>query len=114
MAGSALGKHPLFKSVSPKKTWEGFIGGIFFTLIASYVVSRFDTQLYLNNWLIIGLLTAVFGTFGDLVESMLKRRANVKDSGNIFPGHGGLLDRIDSLLLTVLAVFVYIKLFEIF
>ena len=114
LAGSAFGKHSFFKSISPKKTWEGFIGGVLLTLIASYIISKLNEDLNLYNWLIIGALTAIFGTFGDLVESMLKRKADVKDSGNIFPGHGGLLDRIDSFLIAVLAVFVYIKLFEIF
>ncbi|MBD5206615.1 MAG: phosphatidate cytidylyltransferase [Bacteroidales bacterium] len=112
LVGSLIGKHKLFERISPKKTWEGFFGGFIFCLIASalfylYCNNFFETDKIGANmctWLILGALVSIFGTWGDLIESMIKRSANVKDSGNLIPGHGGILDRIDSLLL-VLPVF---------
>ena len=98
LVGKNFGKHKLFPSVSPKKTIEGFIGGVVFSLIASYVIYRYVGEFSLINWLFIGLIASVLGTFGDLVESKFKRQAQVKDSGTIMPGHGGLLDRLDSII----------------
>ncbi|RUM37104.1 MAG: hypothetical protein DSY57_04700, partial [Desulfobulbus sp.] len=91
--GSKFGKHKLLPRISPKKTWEGLFGGIFFAIVAANIIALFATALTLWDWIIIGVLAAVFGASGDLVESMLKRFAGQKDSGNIMPGHGGLLDR---------------------
>jgi phosphatidate cytidylyltransferase len=100
LAGRAFGKHKLFESVSPKKTWEGLIGGTILTMVFSMVLSYYFKIPYAMNALI-AALTVVFGTLGDLVESMLKRQYNVKDSGNILPGHGGILDRFDALLVSL-------------
>lgn len=100
IAGRLFGKHKMFESVSPKKTWEGLIGGSILTMIFSYPLAIwFDIPIFMN--IIIALLTVVFGTVGDLVESMLKREYGIKDSGNILPGHGGILDRFDALLISL-------------
>ena len=107
--GMLLGKHKLFPRISPKKSWEGFLGGIITAIIASILVSNFMFDgKNLKHWIIISIITAVFGTLGDLVESMLKRSVGVKDSGNIMPGHGGMLDRFDAVFLAFPIVFVYI------
>lgn len=110
LSGKFFGKHKLFERISPKKTWEGTIGGTLLTLIIAYILSIYFTSLSLQNWLIVGLLTAIFGGLGDLVESMLKRSLNIKDSGNILPGHGGILDRFDGLLLGIPFVYTYLHL----
>lgn len=113
IVGSIWGKRPL-SSISPKKTWEGTIGGI---LIASALITYLCSLLpllreyHFSHWLAISLLAAVSGTFGDLFESRLKRLAGVKDSGRIMPGHGGFLDRFDSLLFAIPAVWLYVSLF---
>jgi phosphatidate cytidylyltransferase len=104
----AFGKHKLFERISPKKTWEGSIGGLIFGMVMSWVLSIYFNDLSLLQWLSIGLITIVFGTFGDLAESMIKRSMNVKDSGKLLPGHGGLLDRFDAALLAAPAVFIYL------
>ncbi len=106
--GKNFGKHKLFERISPKKTVEGFIGGLSFSVIVSLIIANFFSNYSVLNWIIIAIIVSVFGTFGDLVESKFKRQANVKDSGNIMPGHGGLLDRLDSLFF--LAPFVYLYL----
>ncbi|WP_422092037.1 phosphatidate cytidylyltransferase [Tenacibaculum ovolyticum] len=103
--GKNFGKHKLFESVSPKKTIEGFIGGLLFAIIAGFLIGKYSTYFSISNWIIIAVIVAVFGSLGDLVESKFKRQAKVKDSGTIMPGHGGLLDRLDSLFF--LAPFVY-------
>jgi len=111
LAGSAIGKHKFLEKISPKKTWEGVIGGAIITLIAAFIIAKNNNSfLSLLHWMILGALIIIFGTLGDLVESMIKRNANVKDTGNLFPGHGGILDRIDSFLLAIIAVFIYLKL----
>ena len=105
--GKNFGKQKLFESVSPNKTIEGFFGGLFFTCISSYAISYFtESSLSNSNWLFIGIIVSVFGTIGDLVESKYKRQAKVKDSGIILPGHGGLLDRLDSIILA--SPFIYL------
>lgn len=106
--GSLFGKHRLFERISPKKSWEGSIGGAFVSLLAAVVVWYFDKSLTLPQWLGFALVVVIFGTWGDLVESLLKRQLGIKDSGNILPGHGGLLDRFDSSLLALPAVVIYL------
>ena len=110
LTGSMFGKHRLFERISPKKSWEGSIGGLVFALIAAYVISLFIDRLTLSQWLIMTVIIVISGTIGDLAESLLKRNAGVKDSGNIFPGHGGVLDRFDALLFVTPMVFVYLNL----
>lgn len=109
--GSLIGKHRLFERISPKKSWEGFFGGLAFCLAAAFCYHAFGRGLGVefNLWQMLGLgaVVCVFGTWGDLVESLIKRTLGVKDSGNLLPGHGGILDRIDSLLLVTPAVFAY-------
>lgn len=110
LIGSAFGKHRLFERISPKKSWEGFIGGAVASLIVSYAFSFFSTDLVWWQWLIFSVLVVVFGTFGDLMESLMKRSVGVKDSGRFIPGHGGLLDRFDSMLLAVPVIYLYLQL----
>jgi phosphatidate cytidylyltransferase len=112
LIGSKFGKHRLFERISPKKSWEGSIGGVACALLIAYVISLFYTDLVLTDWVVMALIIVVFGTLGDLVESMLKRSLNIKDSGSIFPGHGGLLDRFDGLLIAAPFVFFYLFFFE--
>ena len=108
LAGRSFGKHKLFERVSPKKTWEGSFGGLILTLAIAYGISFLFDDVNTTDWLIIGALIVVFGTFGDLFESLLKRNLHIKDSGKILPGHGGVLDRFDGLFLAVPAVFFYL------
>jgi phosphatidate cytidylyltransferase len=108
LVGSAFGKHRLFERISPGKTWEGSIGGALFAILAAGLLSNYFPGLSLWQWIVMALIIVVFGTFGDLVESMLKRSLAIKDSGNILPGHGGMLDRFDAVLLSAPAVFVFI------
>jgi len=109
LAGNAIGKHKLFERISPKKTIEGSIGGMILTLTMAYFISKYFDQVSLLDWIIIAVLIVVFGTIGDLFESMLKRKADVKDSGKLIPGHGGILDRFDSILFSAPVVFVYLN-----
>lgn len=106
--GITFGKHRLFERVSPKKSWEGFIGGAFTALLSGFVFSRFIQDLSLMEWLIFSEIIAIFGTLGDLIESLIKRTVNIKDSGNVIPGHGGLLDRFDSMVLAAPVTFIYL------
>lgn len=110
LAGRSLGKSKLFERHSPKKTWEGFFGGLLLSIIASVILTPFFTGIALWQWVISAAIIASFGTYGDLSESMLKRSYNIKDSGNILPGHGGLLDRFDGLLLSAPLVYIFILL----
>lgn len=114
--GSLLGRHKLFPRISPGKSWEGSIGGAVFVLVAAWAISSFlDGQmLTLLEWLGLGLTVVVFGTWGDLVESLFKRTLGIKDSGNILPGHGGMLDRFDSSLLAIPAAVVYLYTLSLF
>jgi phosphatidate cytidylyltransferase len=106
--------HKLFPSLSPKKSWEGFFGGLLMALLAGYILHRMDwLHLSLLHCLIVSTLLHIFGVWGDLAESQLKRHFHVKDSGKMMPGHGGLLDRFDSALLAFPIVIAYIKLIEI-
>jgi phosphatidate cytidylyltransferase len=99
--GSTFGKHKLFPRISPKKTWEGLFGGAISTLLLSIPLSMWLTNMPLKDWLVLGTIVVVFGTIGDLIESMFKRSLEAKDSGSILPGHGGLLDRFDSFFFVV-------------
>ena len=106
--GSLFGKHRLFPRISPKKSWEGSIGGAVLVLLVAALISHFTTELSTINWIGLALVVVVFGTWGDLVESLFKRTLGIKDSGNILPGHGGMLDRFDSSLLAIPAAVIYI------
>lgn len=113
-AGSLLGRHKLFPRVSPGKSWEGSIGGAVIVLIVAFFIGRYengtgvDTGLTVMQWMGLGLVVVVFGTWGDLVESLFKRTLGIKDSGNILPGHGGMLDRFDSSLMAMPASVIYL------
>ena len=106
-AGRSLGKRKLFERHSPKKTWEGSIGGTVLALVVAYVLSLNYTVLPLTDWLAMAVIIVVAGTFGDLVESMLKRSISIKDSGQLLPGHGGILDRFDGLYISAPFVLFY-------
>ncbi len=105
IVGSLTGRHKLCPSISPNKTWEGFIGGVGITLIGTYFLQHYLGYFFgmegysLGIWMLLAASTCIFGTIGDLIESKLKRKYGFKDSGNWIPGHGGLLDRIDSFLI---------------
>jgi phosphatidate cytidylyltransferase len=114
IVGKSMGKRKLFERVSPKKTIEGFIGGVLFAVVASYIISKyyFDPKEYYFKksvviWMTIALIVGVFGTIGDLIESKFKRAAGVKDSGAIMPGHGGILDRLDSVIFVAPIIFLF-------
>jgi len=109
--GSWFGRNKLMERISPDKSWEGFIFGLIVTILIAWPVSLWIDFPGTTGWIIIGILISVTGTLGDLVESMLKRKAGVKDSGSLLPGHGGLLDRFDSLILSLPVVFIYLTLF---
>ena len=115
LCGSLLGKHKLFPRISPGKSWEGSIGGGILVILVAVLVWYLTDQYQLNQfgltaveWAGLGLTVVVFGTWGDLVESLFKRTLGIKDSGNILPGHGGMLDRFDSSLLAIPAAVVYL------
>ena len=127
--GSLLGRHKLFPRISPGKSWEGSIGGAVFVLLAAWGIGWLDNMQVLDmdhpstlftgmlsipEWLGLGLVVVVFGTWGDLVESLFKRTLGIKDSGNILPGHGGMLDRFDSSLLAIPAAVVYLYTLSLF
>lgn len=105
-AGRLFGKHKMAPKISPKKTWEGFAGGVLLTLILGYFIESNFPELR-GNWMFVGFLVSIFAPLGDLVESQLKRTFGVKDSGNIIPGHGGILDRLDSFIICVPVVYLY-------
>ena len=118
--GSTFGKHPLFERVSPKKSWEGFWGGLFCCLAIGALIGLTRSPLaagHIGNpvifWTIAGGVISVASTFGDLFESVIKRNLNKKDSGNLIPGHGGILDRIDSLLLVIPTMLLYYLFYNI-
>lgn len=114
LVGKSIGKHKLFERVSPKKTIEGFLGGVVFAILAGFLISKFYIQpnpAFSNKsiliWTIIAIIVSVFGTIGDLIESKFKRIAGVKDSGSIMPGHGGILDRLDSVIFVAPIIFLF-------
>jgi phosphatidate cytidylyltransferase len=110
LVGKNFGKHKFFERISPNKTWEGIIGGFVIALLATYGLYVISTGIPLTDWIALMILVVLFGTFGDLAESMFKRSLNLKDSGNILPGHGGILDRFDSIFLSATFVFLYFNL----
>lgn len=111
LVGSRIGKHRLFERISPKKSWEGFWGGILFTIMGGVAFyALFPLLISWYYWVILALLVAIFSTWGDLFESFIKRTYDVKDAGNILPGHGGILDRIDSLLMAAYPAYMFINL----
>jgi phosphatidate cytidylyltransferase len=109
VSGMIFGKHKLFERISPKKSWEGAIGGFIFSIGIAIVISLFFTELTALQWAIFAILVAVLGTYGDLAESLLKRSYDIKDSGTILPGHGGILDRFDALFLAIPVVYLYLQ-----
>jgi phosphatidate cytidylyltransferase len=110
-AGTFLGKHKLFERISPKKSWEGFIGGALLALIFAYGLAQYFHTLSLLQWFVVGVIIIVGGTFGDLVESLLKRSIEIKDSGDVLPGHGGFLDRFDGLFISAPFIVAYLEIF---
>lgn len=108
LSGITLGKHKLFPRISPKKSWEGAIGGALATTASAFAIARLFPFMSVTQWIGMALVVVVFGTFGDLTESMMKRHLNIKDSGRILPGHGGILDRLDSMLFAIPAVVIYL------
>lgn len=118
LVGSMIGKNPLFKRISPKKSWEGFFGGLVLSLVAAYIFCTYLSSFFglgsdLLFWALFTVVTVAMATWGDLVESHIKRSLHIKDSGTLIPGHGGLLDRIDSLLIAMPAAWVIISLFKL-
>ena len=109
LTGMAIGKHKLFERISPKKTIEGSLGGLIMTAVVAFLANHYWLHVW-DKWELIGLVivVVVFGSLGDLCESMMKRQAGVKDSGNVIPGHGGILDRFDATFLAVPAVYCYL------
>ena len=107
--GKNFGKHKLLKRISPNKTIEGFVGGMAFTFISGLIVSQYFTGLSLNHWLVIAGIVSIFGVLGDLIESMFKRQGGFKDSSNLIPGHGGFLDRFDSVIFAAPFIFIYLQ-----
>lgn len=112
LVGKNFGKHKLFERISPKKTIEGFIGGAVASIIMSYFIFIYINLLSWWAWIILAVIVSIFGTLGDLVQSKFKRKADVKDSGKIMPGHGGIFDRMDSMLFSSTFVFIFILLLD--
>lgn len=106
--GSLIGKHRLFERISPKKSWEGSIGGGIFSIASSLGFAYFFPFMPGWQWVGLAIVVVIFGTWGDLTESLMKRQLGIKDSGNILPGHGGMLDRFDSALMAIPAAVVYL------
>lgn len=109
--GISLGRHRLFERISPKKSWEGFAGGALLTLLSGWLIGQWANALPPMHWVGLATMVVAGGTLGDLFESMIKRNAGVKDSGSLMPGHGGMLDRFDSLLFSIPLVWTYLELF---
>lgn len=108
--GSMFGKHRMLERISPKKSWEGFFGGMLAGLLIGYVVSASFTELTILEWLIMAFLIIIFGTIGDLTESLIKRNVGIKDTGKILPGHGGILDRFDAVFVAAPVVYIFLRL----
>jgi len=109
VVGSLIGRTRLFERISPKKSWEGTIGGGLFSLLVAYILSRYFLEIRTDQWLTLAVIVIVAGILGDLIESMLKRSLQIKDSGSILPGHGGILDRFDALIFAVPFAWVYLQ-----
>ena len=114
IVGKSIGKNKLFEAISPKKTIEGFIGGLGFAMLAGLLLAQYYNHQPFLIWVIIAVIVSVFGTIGDLIESRFKRIAKVKDSGTIMPGHGGILDRLDSIIFAAPFVFLFFQVLNIF
>ena len=112
LVGKNFGKHKLLERISPNKTIEGFIGGMVATFIASVIISNWFTTHSISEWLVIAAIVSIFGVLGDLIESMFKRQAGVKDSSNLIPGHGGFLDRFDSVIFAAPFIFIYLQIIQ--
>lgn len=112
--GSLIGKHRLFERISPKKSWEGSIGGGIFSIASSFAFAYFFPLMPMWQWAGLAAVVVIFGTWGDLTESLMKRQLGIKDSGNILPGHGGMLDRFDSALMAIPAAVVYLYVLSMF
>lgn len=112
LVGSLFGKHRLFERISPKKSWEGFVGGVLFTIIAAFIFAQFYQDLSVIGWVGFACVVVVAGTFGDLLESLFKREIGVKDSGRFLPGHGGILDRFDSMLFAIIPLVIYLEIYD--
>lgn len=110
LSGMTFGKHKLFERISPKKSWEGAVGGAASVVGIAFLFAWLIPEISLFNWIVLGLVTCVFGVFGDLMESLLKRSAGIKDSGRLLPGHGGFLDRFDAVIFSAPAFFAYLLL----
>ena len=109
-AGSLFGKSKLFERISPKKSWEGFFGGAITAVGTAIILSKYFLILGMTQWIVIAIIIVISGTYGDLVESLFKRSMDIKDSGDRLPGHGGFLDRFDSLILSMPFIIAYIEL----
>lgn len=109
LIGRSIGKHKLFERISPKKTMEGFFGGVLITMLLSYLLGNYYTILSAAQWMLLGGLVSIFGVIGDLVASFFKRQTGVKDTGNIMPGHGGIIDRLDSVIFVGPFIYLYLK-----
>lgn len=109
ITGVTIGKHKLIERISPKKTIEGFIGGVIATMVVAYLLSIYFPILTINQWVITGIIVSTFGVMGDLVASMFKRQTGVKDTGKIIPGHGGIIDRLDSVIFAAPIIYIYLK-----
>ena len=120
LVGCSIGRHKLIERVSPKKTWEGFFGGLIFSMAVSllifYFIKPFEGMEHIDMslifWLSVGAIVSIIGTWGDLIESMIKRDLQIKDSGNLIPGHGGILDRVDSILFVLPAILLFLHFWQ--
>ena len=110
LVGIQYGKHKIMPSISPKKSWEGFVGGFVFTIIAAYISQKFFIHIALRDVLFVSIILPFTATLGDLIESHYKREAGVKDSGNFILGHGGMLDRMDAFTITIPAIYIIVNL----
>lgn len=114
LVGSLLGKHKLIERISPKKSVEGFVGSIVFCILAAFLFAHFFNAYSVLFWMGFGIICSLLGTVGDLFESLIKRTCGVKDSGHLIPGHGGILDRIDSLLFVIPGIYLYLMFISAF
>jgi len=112
LVGKQFGRYKLYDRISPKKTWEGVAGGVVVAYLCGYGMTFFDQVLNLFHWMVVTTLIIIFGTLGDLIESKFKRSLDLKDSGNLLPGHGGMLDRFDTIFLSIPFIYFYILIFH--